>query len=367
MRNPTNNITAKEKHFIMLAFEQAKINLGSTNENPSVGCVIEQNGSIISSGCTSRNGRPHAEQNALKNNSKKFSGSNIYLSMEPCNIKGKTRSCTKLIFKKKIKKVIFSSNDHDFRTKDKAKKFLSKNGIRVKEGVLKKFGTNFYKYHFIKHNEILPYLDGKIAISKDYYTISKNSKWITNQYSRKRVQLLRSNYDCLLTTSKTINDDNPMLSVRIEGLEKKSPAIAIYDRFFKIKKNLKIVKEAKNRKMYLFIHKRNKSREIFFKKKGFKIFALNKGTNKDNFEELLKTLKRKNFSRIFLESGLKFLSFILNGNYINNLYVFKSNKNLKKYGVNNINSSFLKKIKLKRKINVNLLGDNLYKVEFNYV
>ena len=42
----------------MLAFEQAKINLGSTNENPSVGCVIEQNGSIISSGCTSRNGRP---------------------------------------------------------------------------------------------------------------------------------------------------------------------------------------------------------------------------------------------------------------------------------------------------------------------
>ena len=103
------------------------------------------------------------------------------------------------------------------------------------------------------------------------------------------------------------------------------------------------------------------------KKKGFKIFALNKGTNKDNFEELLKTLKRKNFSRIFLESGLKFLSFILNGNYINNLYVFKSNKNLKKYGVNNINSSFLKKIKLKRKINVNLLGDNLYKVEFNYV
>ena len=46
------------------------------------------------------------------------------------------------------------------------------------------------------------------------------------------------------------------------------------------------------------------------------------------------------------------LSFILSGNYINNLYVFKSNKNLKKYGANNVNSSFLRKIKLKRKINV---------------
>ena len=251
--------------------------------------------------------------------------------------------------------------------KEKAKKFLSKKGIRVKEGVLKNYGINFYKYHFIKHNKLLPYLDAKIAISKDYYTISKNSKWITNQYSRKRAQLLRSNYDCLLTTSKTINDDNPMLNVRIEGLEQKSPAIAIYDRFFKIKKNLKIVKSAKKRKIYLFIHKRNKSREVFFKKKGFKIFFLNKRTNKDSFEKLLKTLKRKKFSRIFLESGLKFLSFILNGNYISNLYVFKSNKSLKRYGINNINPSFLKKIKLKRKINVNLLGDNLYKVKLNYV
>ena len=42
----------------------------------------------------------HAEQNALKNNSINFSGSNIYLSMEPCNIKGKSKSCTKLILKK---------------------------------------------------------------------------------------------------------------------------------------------------------------------------------------------------------------------------------------------------------------------------
>ena len=48
-----------------LAFEKAKINLGSTSTNPSVGCVVEKNGSIISSGFTSINGRPHAEFIAL--------------------------------------------------------------------------------------------------------------------------------------------------------------------------------------------------------------------------------------------------------------------------------------------------------------
>ena len=39
---------------------------GFTGLNPSVGCVVVKNNSVISSGCTSLNGRPHAETNALK-------------------------------------------------------------------------------------------------------------------------------------------------------------------------------------------------------------------------------------------------------------------------------------------------------------
>ena len=70
MANLTNNL-------INLAFEQAKINLGSTKNNPSVGCIIEKNGSVISSGCTSINGRPHAEFNAL--NKKKILRVLIYI------------------------------------------------------------------------------------------------------------------------------------------------------------------------------------------------------------------------------------------------------------------------------------------------
>ena len=56
----------KEFLYTKLAFQQAEINLGSTNSNPSVGCIIVKNNSVISSGYTSENGRPHAESNALK-------------------------------------------------------------------------------------------------------------------------------------------------------------------------------------------------------------------------------------------------------------------------------------------------------------
>ena len=51
----------RNSFFMSLALKQAMINLGNTKENPSVGCIITKNNSLISTGRTSFNGRPHAE------------------------------------------------------------------------------------------------------------------------------------------------------------------------------------------------------------------------------------------------------------------------------------------------------------------
>ena len=100
MVNLKNNIKSKKLHFLSLAFEQANINLGSTKTNPSVGCIIEKNGSVLASGRTSLNGRPHAEFNALKKKIN-FNGANLYVTLEPCSHYGNTPPCTNLIIKKK--------------------------------------------------------------------------------------------------------------------------------------------------------------------------------------------------------------------------------------------------------------------------
>ena len=100
MANLKNNSISKNSHFLLLALEQAKINLGSTKTNPSVGCVVEKNGAIISSGHTSLNGRPHAEFNALNKNIN-FKNGNLYVSLEPCSHYGITPPCTNIIIKKK--------------------------------------------------------------------------------------------------------------------------------------------------------------------------------------------------------------------------------------------------------------------------
>ena len=99
-----NKVSNSNNHYINLAFKLAMINLGSTKKNPSVGCIVVKNDSVISSGYTSENGRPHAEFNALNKNIN-FKNSNIYLSLEPSSHYGKTPPCTNIIKKKGIKKV----------------------------------------------------------------------------------------------------------------------------------------------------------------------------------------------------------------------------------------------------------------------
>ena len=48
--------------------------------------------------------------------------------------------------------------------------------------------------------------------------------------------LIRSKYDCIISTSKTINKDNSLLNCRIDGLDNNKPDLIIIDRNLKLKK-----------------------------------------------------------------------------------------------------------------------------------
>ena len=353
----------KDYFFLKLAFQQAEINLGSTSLNPSVGCVVVKNDTIISSGRTSFNGRPHAEAIALKK--KKIHGSNIYITLEPCSHFGKTPPCVNNIINKKIHKVIFSINDIDSRSKNLAFSKFKKAKINVKKFILKNYAKKFYKSYFLQFSKETPFIDAKLATSKDYLSINKKKKWITNDSSRKVGNFLRSKYDCILSTSKTINIDNSLLDCRIEGLEQKSPAVIIVDRFFKIKKNLKIFKN-KSREIFIFTQTNNRLKEKFFNKIGVNIIKLKKSNNlKKDVSDVYFFLKQLGFNRILIESGIKYMNEVLKQNLIKNFYLFKSSINLKKEGKNNTNSHLIRKLKItyKNKVKINLYDDSLYRIQ----
>ncbi len=355
-----------KKHLdnLELAFELAKINLGSTKENPSVGCIVEKNDSIISSGYTSFNGRPHAEFNALNKNIN-FKNSNIYITLEPCSHYGKTPPCTNIIKRKGIKNVFYSIDDFDNRSRNKSKKILFKEKILIKKNLMKKTGFSFYNsYYRFKKNK-LPIIDAKIAISKDYYTKDKRRKWITNDRSRKLTHLLRTNYNALLSTSKSINKDNSLLNCRIKGLTHKSPNLIILDRNLIIKKSLNIFKLKTKRDIYIYTTRNNKKKIRWLKKNRVKVILLKKMNTKEDFNIIFKSFIKFGFSRIFIETGLTFINFLLKNKFINNFYFFKTNHNLNINGSNNSSNKLLKKIKLKNKLKVFLDNDNLYLERLN--
>jgi len=354
----------KDSLYLKLAFNQAEINLGSTSLNPSVGCVIVKNNSVISSGRTSLQGRPHAEANALKKK-KNVNGSSIYITLEPCSHFGQTPSCVKNIIKKKIHKVFFSINDIDKRSKNLAYGKLKKAKIHVKRFVYKDSAKKFYKSYFLQSSKQTPFIDAKLAVSNDYLTINKKKNWITNNISRKAGNFLRSKYDCIISTSKTINYDNPMLDCRIEGLERKSPAVIIIDRLFKIKRKLKIFKN-KSRKIFIFTQTKNRQKEEYFKNIDVSVIKLKRSNKlKNNISEPYFFLKKLGFNRILIESGVEYINEVLKHNLIRNFYLFKSSYNLKNNGKNNAKINLIRKLKTttKNKIKINLNGESLHKIQ----
>ena len=347
-----------------LALLQAQKNLGNTSDNPSVGCVITKNNSVISVGCTSNNGRPHAEYNAIYQSKINLKGAELYVTLEPCSHYGKTLPCTKSIISSGIKKVFFSINDPDLRSYNKSTELLKKNNIKVKKGICKHETNSFYKSYIKSKGSLLPFVTCKLAISKDFFTINKKEKWITNKFSRGRVHLMRSNHDCIMTSCETIIKDNPILTCRINGLENRSPSRIILDRKLKIPLNSNIVKEATNHRTIIFYNKVNKNK--IKQLKNLKIELLKISLDIDNNLDLHETLikaKELGYYRIFLESGKKMTTSFLYKNLIDDFNLFVSDKNLVKNGENNIKEQLKLFLSDKKGINekTNLFGEKLIK------
>ena len=352
----------KDIYFMSLALQQAKRILGNTRENPAVGCIIVKSNHMISAAFTSINGRPHAEQNAINFSKVNPKNSQLYVTLEPCSHYGRTPPCVKLIIQKKIKKVFFSIKDPDPRSFNKCSEELRKNGIVVNRGILKKEISSFYRSYLKSKKDNLPFVTCKLAISKDFYTINKKYKWITNEFSRGRVHLMRSLHDCIITSARTIIKDNPRFTCRIEGLKDKSPSRIILDRKLKIKIKSKIIKEAKYYPTIIFYNETKKRKINLLKKFKIKFYKipLDKDGNLNLKSSLIKA-KELGFSRIFLESGIKLTTSFLAKNLIDDFIMMISNHKLGKNGGGNIKNYLNKFLRGKRKKieKVNLFGEKL--------
>ncbi len=204
-----------DEKYMRECFKLAKKGKGKVLPNPMVGCVIlDKNENVVAKGYHHKYGANHAERDALLKLSNEANGGTLYVNLEPCSHFGKTPPCVDLIIEKKIKRVVIGMKDVNPKVDGISK--LKQAGIEVTLGVLNE-EAQFLNRVFIKNmTQNLPYvvlktattLDGKIS------TLNGDSKWITSDEARKEVYKMRSEFDCIMTSSNTVIADNPKMEHR---------------------------------------------------------------------------------------------------------------------------------------------------------
>lgn len=235
------------------ALSLAHRGLGRVWPNPSVGCVIVQDGYVIARARTADGGRPHAETQALVQIGALAKGATLYVTLEPCTHHGQTAPCAEAIIAVGIAHVVIGALDVDPRVSGKSVALLEAAGIKVTQGVLED-ECRALNIGFVKRiTENRPFvtlkmactLDGKIACA------SGESQWITGELARRHTHQVRSRHDAILIGCGTALADDPTLSTRLDGVAH-TPVRIVLDSKLKISLDSNLVRAAKDVPLWAF-------------------------------------------------------------------------------------------------------------------
>lgn len=208
-----------DKKYMARALELAALGEGAVNPNPLVGAVVVKNNKVIGEGYHKKYGGPHAEVFALEMAGEEARGADIYVTLEPCSHYGKTPPCAKKIIEMGIKRCIIASLDPNPLVSGRGIKMLQEAGIEVITGVMDKEAKELNRVFMKYISEKTSYLFLKCGITLDGKIATKtgNSKWITNELAREKVQKLRNKYMGIMVGINTVIKDDPSLTARIEN------------------------------------------------------------------------------------------------------------------------------------------------------
>jgi len=302
------------------AIKLAKKGLGQCNPNPIVGAVIVADDKIIATGYHQQFGGPHAEVLAIHNCKDKalLKKSTLYVTLEPCAHEGKTPPCLDLILEHNIKRVVIASQDPNPKVNGSSIRTLLDKGVEVDVGLMEDQAINLNKGFFKRILNNIPRVTSKIAVSSDGKTALNNfqSKWISNEFSRSDVQRLRRLSDGILTSYKTINSDNPRLTVR-DIDSSKQPYCFIIDASFQSNLDAHIFKQEK----VVIFYSKEISNKPNLKSICIPVSCVDGVLN---FTEIMKHIASMEVNNLLVEAGPGLNGLLLQHRMIDELIIYQS-------------------------------------------
>lgn len=285
--------------YMKRAIELALLAKGKTSPNPLVGAVIVKDGSIIGEGYHKGWGLPHAEIEAIENVKGDIAGSDLYVTLEPCNFHGRTPPCIDRIEQIAFRKIIIGMQDPNPRVNGKSIQYLRERGYNVITDVLKDDVQAINPYYTFYMKNQRPFIVLKAAQSADGYiaTSDRGKYYLTCEKSRTVVHDIRSGIDAILIGSGTVNSDNPVLDARLIGKKYKPPVI-IADFSNKLDYSADIISN-RGRLKYIFLSSEHGNRVM--KREDIDYFLID--DKSQMWDIILEQFPQKNIISVLIEGG----------------------------------------------------------------
>ncbi|MFB9973113.1 bifunctional diaminohydroxyphosphoribosylaminopyrimidine deaminase/5-amino-6-(5-phosphoribosylamino)uracil reductase RibD [Allobacillus sp. GCM10007489] len=316
----------ESKDYMKHALEMARLTIGQTHPNPSVGAIVVKNGRVVGVGTHMKPGEPHAEVFALQQAGDEAKDADIYVTLEPCAHYGKTPPCAKAIIDAGIKKVFVATLDPNPKVAGKGVQWLRDEGIDVEVGLHEEDAIEINKdfMHFMRNKR--PYVTIKTAVSLDgkMTANSGDSKWITGEAARRDVHENRHRHDAILVGIETVKHDDPQLTTRLPhgGI---NPIRIILDTHLSIPFHAKILTDQAVRTIIICGNHASESTEKQLNEIEH-IDVLRMPTDEIDLNDLLAQLAEDKIMSVYVEGGSKVHSSFIHKQLFDELHVYMAPK-----------------------------------------
>lgn len=211
-----------------IALTMARLGLGTTAPNPSVGAVLVDptSSEVIARGTTASGGRPHGERVALARAGDRARGATLYVTLEPCSHHGQTSPCADAIIEAGIARVVCGIEDPDPRVAGRGLERLRAAGICVVRSVRAAQAYAITRGHITRISQRRPFVHLKLALTHEGLVprgSAGRANFVTGPDARALGHLMRAQTDAILVGSSTVRADDPELTCRLPGLAQRSP------------------------------------------------------------------------------------------------------------------------------------------------
>lgn len=217
--------SADDCRWLDAAARLARPYLGTTGEYPTVGALVvdEASQQLVARAVTPRGGRPHAEVQALAGAQDLARGRTLYVTLEPSSQRERAPPGTDAIVEAGIGRVVVGVLDPALSGAGARR--LQQHGIEV---VLADHGPSrlLHEAYIIGSAKARPFVTAGLVVSRDGMigVPDRSARPIASEATRRWLSMQRALSDAVMVGDRTARLDDPQLTVRLEGLQKRAHA-----------------------------------------------------------------------------------------------------------------------------------------------